>query len=196
MRRIALSCLCLALSGCGSNTWWHPPFTTGSNPNRPIGDSETMRRVYGDDVTVPALTPEPGDIWPGPLPPTQTLQDLEAGQPAAREQPDPGSPLFRTPTTPPVARGSSTPPGTVQPGLTPIPPPSAPRSVDTTPPARSPAGQVTSTPQGPGVTSGGTNSYQTITTPGGGSAIVVPNGSGTSTIIHSDGKIETVPTPR
>jgi len=76
------------------------------------------------------------------------------------------------------------------------PPPSAPRSVDTTPPARSPAGQVTSTPQGPGVTSGGTNSYQTITTPGGGSAIVVPNGNGTSTIIHSDGKIETVPTPR
>ena len=86
--------------------------------------------------------------------------------------------------------------GTVQPGLTPIPPPSAPRSVDTTPPARSPAGQVTSTPQGPGVTSGGTNSYQTITTPGGGSAIVVPNGNGTSTIIHSDGRIETVPTPR
>ena len=37
---------------------------------------------------------------------------------------------------------------------------------------------------------------QTTTTPGGGSAIIVPNGNGTSTIIHSDGRIETVPTPR
>jgi hypothetical protein len=52
------------------------------------------------------------------------------------------------------------------------------------------------TPQGPGVTTGGTSGYQTLTTPGGGTAIVVPNGNGTSTIIHSDGRIETVPTTR
>ena len=46
------------------------------------------------------------------------------------------------------------------------------------------------------MTNGGTGGYQTTTTPGGGSSIIVPNGNGTSTIIHSDGTIETVPTPR
>src|SRR5690349_25099900 len=78
MRRIAFACLCLALSGCGYNTWWNSPFSSGSNPNAPVGDSENMRRVMGVGVEAPPLTPEPGDIWPGPLPPTPTLQDLEA----------------------------------------------------------------------------------------------------------------------
>jgi ABC-type hemin transport system ATPase subunit len=35
-----------------------------------------------------------------------------------------------------------------------------------------------------------------MTMPGGGSAIVVPNGNGTSTVIKSDGSIETIPTPK
>ena len=30
----------------------------------------------------------------------------------------------------------------------------------------------------------------------GGSTLVVPNGNGTSTIIHPDGSVETVPTPK
>ena len=88
-------------------------------------------------------------------------------------------------------------PGPNQPGLTPLPAPTRRRARPIpTPPARNPAGQVYTTPQGPAVTGGGTSGYQTITPPGGGSAIVVPNGNGTSTIIHSDGRIETVPTPR
>ena len=173
--------LCLSLSGCGYNTWWNPPFTSGSNPNFPGGDSENMRRVAGEDVDASPLTPEPGDIWPGPLPKEPTLQELEQqGQPSGPERPVPGSPDFRS----------------QQPY---VPPPSAPigpRPTDTTPPARNPAGQVYTTPQGPAVTGGGTSGYQTITPPGGGSAIVVPNGNGTSTVIHSDGRIETVPTPR
>lgn len=201
MRRIAFTCLCLALSGCGFNTWWNAPFTTGKNPNMPIGDSENMRRVTGEQVEAPALTTEPGDIWPGPLPPTPTLQDLEQqGEQGAPERPVPGSPEFRgqPPNLPPqpAPRGSSTPPGSTQPGLPNLPAPSPPGPISTTPPARNPAGQVTPTQQGPGITTGGTSGYQTLTTPGGGSAIVVPNGNGTSTIIHSDGRIETVPTPR
>ena len=43
----------------------------------PVGDSENMRRVMGEQVETPPLTPEPGDIWPGPMPPAPTLQDLE-----------------------------------------------------------------------------------------------------------------------
>lgn len=196
MQRIALACLCLALSGCGFNTWWNPPFTTGVNPNMPASDSENMRRVMGQDVEAPMLTPEPGNVWPGPLPPEPTLQDLQqqAGQTAPR------SPDYRVqpPNVPPPLpnRGSSTPPGSNQPGLAPLPAPSAPQATNPTPPARNPAGQVIPTDRGPAVTNGGTSSYQTTTTPGGGSAIVVPNGNGTSTIIHSDGRIETVPTPR
>jgi hypothetical protein len=190
MRRTALAGLCLALtsSGCSYNTWMEPPFTSGTNPNAPIGTSENLRRVTGEEVPTSPLTPEPGDIWPGPLPPAPTLQDLEQqGAQTEPQRPTPGSPEYR---------GSSTPPVSAQPGLAPLPEPAAPRPTDTTPPARNPAGQVYSTPQGPGVSTGGASGYQTLTTPGGGSAIVVPNGNGTSTIIHSDGRIETVPTPR
>ncbi|HLJ06064.1 MAG TPA: hypothetical protein VKT26_07320 [Acetobacteraceae bacterium] len=203
MRRIALTCLCLALSGCGFNTWWNPPFTSGFNPNFPAGDSENLRRVTGEQVDMPVLTTEPGDVWPGPLPPEPTLQELEqqTGQQGQTEQPVPGSTNYRSQAPnlppPPARRGSSTPPVPNQPALPPLPNPAPPQATNPVPPpARNPAGQVYQTPSGPAVTNGGTNSYQTTTTPGGGSSIVVPNGNGTSTIIHSDGTIETVPTPR
>ncbi len=204
MRHFAFTCLCLALTGCGYSTWSDLPFTTGSNPHMPAGDSENMRRVIGVQADAPPLAPQAGNIWPGPLPPAPTLQDLEQqGTPSGREQPVPGSPQFQQTQPPPnlppppAGRGSSTPPVSNQPGLPAVtPPPSPPATSSTAPPARNPAGQIYQTPQGPGVATGGGPGYQTITTPGGGSAIVVPNGNGTSTIIHSDGRIETVPTPR
>jgi len=111
MRRIAFSCLCLALSGCGYNTWSNAPFTTGSNPNFPAGDSENLRRVTGEQVEMPVLMTEPGDVWPGPLPPEPTLQELEqqTGQQAQPEQPVPGSPDYRNQAPnlppPPARRG-------------------------------------------------------------------------------------------
>jgi hypothetical protein len=201
MRRSAFICLCLALGGCGYSTWSDLPFTTGSNPHMPAGDSENMRRVIGVQTDAPQLTPEAGNIWPGPVAPSPTLQDLEQqGVQPGRERPVPGSPEFQGQPPnlppPPPGRGSSTPPVSSQPNLPPVTPPAPPATTSTAPPARSPAGQVLQTPQGPAITSGGGTGYQTITTPGGGSAIVVPNGNGTSTIIHSDGRIETVPTPR
>jgi hypothetical protein len=201
MRRIALTCLCLSLSGCGYSTWSDPPFTTGRNPNMPAGDSENMRRAMGEQVGVKPLTPEAGDIWPGPIQAPPTLQDIEQqGELGQPERAVPGSPEFqgKAPNLPPppARRGSSAPPIPTQQGLAPLPTPSAPQPSNPTPPGRNPAGQVYQTPNGPAVTNGGTNGYQTSTTPGGGSSIIVPNGNGTSTIIHSDGKIETVPTPR
>ena len=201
MRRLMLSGLCLMLSGCGGysyRTWWNPPFTTGFQPHAPVGDSENMRRARGDDVIVQALVPEPGDVWPGPLQPEPTLEDLvKQGNTGAPEQSVPGSPLQRG-TQPPI-QGSATPPASAQPGLSPLPkapaaPPAPPPAAR--PPGRNPAGQVLQTPGGPAVTSGGTGGYQTLTEPGGGSAVVVPNGNGTSTIIHSDGRIDTVPTAK
>jgi hypothetical protein len=208
MRRFATLCLALLLAGCGYNTWWNPPFTTGYLPYVPTGDAENLQRARGQDVNVPPLTPQPGDVWPGPVPPTPTLQELEQeGNQTGPEQPVPGSPLSRgatpqdqeAPPSPPpnVAHGSSTPPGLVQPGLPPLPQarPSVPSRLPSAPTGPSP-GQVVQTPSGPGVTTGGTSGYQTMTMPGGGSAIVVPNGNGTSTVIKSDGSIETIPSPK
>jgi hypothetical protein len=205
MRRIALLGLALALSGCGYKTWWNPPFTAGYNPNQPVGDSENLLRVQGQNPEVEPLTTEPGDIWPGPLAPSPTMKDLvtQEGESTHPELPVPGSPLQRG-TVPPYpspnpSSGSSTPPGPVGPGLsTPqsAPPLSSYAAPPAAPPGRSPGGQVIQTPGGPAVTTGGGPGYQTTTTPGGGQAIVVPNGNGTSTVIHSDGRIETIPTPK
>jgi hypothetical protein len=94
MRRIALVSLTM-LSGCGYNTWWNPPFTTGFSPNTPVTTSVNMSRVKGQGVAVTPLTTEPGDIWPGPLPPPKTLQDLERQSPMSSQAPAKGSPLDR-----------------------------------------------------------------------------------------------------
>jgi hypothetical protein len=205
MSRIASLALALILSGCGYKTWWNPPFTGGYNPNMPVNDSENMRRVQGQDTSEPPLTTEAGDIWPGPLAPPPTLQDLEAtgGLTPQPEAPVPGSPLSRgvgTPyPSPNPGTGSSTPPGNSQPGLVtpqPAPPLSSYAAPPAAPPGRGQTGQVIQTPGGPTVTTGGGPGYQTTVSPGGGQSIVVPNGNGTSTVIHSDGRIETIPTAK
>jgi hypothetical protein len=205
MQRIALLTLALMLSGCGYKTWWNPPFTGGYNPNLPRTDSENMRRVQGEEPAVPTLTTEPGDIWPGPLAPPPTLKDLETagGVTPQPEAPVPGSPLSRgIPApypSPSESTGSSSPPENNQPGLA-APQPAPPLSSYAAPPAasvgRGSAGQVIQTPGGPSVTTGGGPGYQTTISPGGGQSIIVPNGNGTSTVIHSDGRIETIPTAK
>jgi len=206
MWRIALLSLALTLSGCGYKTWWNPPFTGGFNPNMPVGDSENMRRVEGYKSTTEPLLTEPGDIWPGPLPPPPTLKDLESagGIAPQPEAPVPGSPLSRGGAAAPVPSptpntGSSTPPANVQQGLA-NPRPAPPLSSYTAPPvvprSNGPGGPVVQTPGGPSVVTGGGPGYQTTIAPGGGQSIVVPNGNGTSTVIHADGRIDTIPTPK
>ena len=205
MRPIVSLALALILSGCGYNTWWNPPFTGGFNPNRPAGAGENMERVQGHEPSMPPLTTEAGTIWPGPLPPPTTLKDLqdagvmtsqpEAAVPGANLRRAGGSPY----PSPNPTVGSSTSPGNVQSDRArprPAPPLASYTSPPAAPPARGPAGQVIQTQEGPAVTTGGGPAYQTMTTPGGGQSIVVPNGNGTSTVIHPDGRIETIPTPR
>ena len=211
MRRFATLGLALTLAGCGYHTWWNPPYTTGNLPYAPKGDSENLMRARGDsNVAVAPLNPQPGDVWPGPLPPTPTLQDLEqqGNLDMGPEQPVPGSPLNigtapaqgeAVPSVPPeVTPGSSVPPLSNQPSLAPLPPQhpvTAPPPTAALPAVPAP-GQVVPLNRGQGVTTGGTQGYQTMTLPGGGTAIVVPNGNGTSTVIHPDGTVETVPTPK
>ncbi len=141
--------LTLPLAGCG-DTWWNPPFTGGYSPNRPAMDSDNMRRVTGQDAPTAALESEPGDVWPGPLPPTPSLSDMEGqnGIGSAAQQPNYGTSALPGPYPARVAAPTA-----------PIAP------VQPTRPART-------------------------------APVVVPNGNGTSTVIHPDGRIETILTPK
>src|SRR5271154_1183573 len=110
MRCIVIASLTMMLGGCGYNTWWNLPFSTGTNPNLPLTNSVNMTRVLGQGVAVTPLTTEPGDIWPGPLKAPKTLEDLEreSPEPMQPEAPTKGSPLSRgaNPLLAPVPSGA------------------------------------------------------------------------------------------
>ncbi|HTW26305.1 MAG TPA: hypothetical protein VME92_04185 [Acetobacteraceae bacterium] len=192
----------LALAGCqGFGTFAGDTFSLpGTNPNEPIGASETIHRVEGAPVQVEPLTPEPGNMWPGPPPPMPTLGEVEREQGLNPSMPPPGTgvlPPNYGHTEPGVTpHGSSTPPGNVQPGLPPLPnlPPISPE-IPT--PAVPESGQPVQTPNGPAITTGKSGNVQTVTPPGGGGqGILIPNGNGTSTLILPNGQVQTVPTPK
>lgn len=204
MRRYALLVPLLALPGCtGFGTFISHTFTDPTaNPNIPMADSETIRRVLGQPPTITPLQPEPGNVWPGPQKPEPTLNDIANNQntedrrgfpPTVTPGAQPGLPAGRQPRP----LGSSTPPGSNQPdtGAFPVNPGPLPRPPTSTP-GPGPQGRIVQTPQGPAVDAGGNNSYRQLTTPQGPGAIMVPNGNGTSTIINPNGSIQTVPTPR
>lgn len=203
MRLIASLGLLVALSGCGhiasspfdgfggflADT--HSPLR---NPNLPLGDSENMRRVMGEPSATEPLEPEPGNVWPGPLPPDMTLQDIQRGNDA--DVLKPGEELqYGAP------RGSSTPPGPllqqpVQNGQRIQPTPQ--NTPTTVPPVAQPAPRdpFISTPNGPAALGNGGGKVQTYSGPRGGTGIVIPNGNGTSTLVAPDGSVQTVPSPR
>ncbi|MBV8577566.1 MAG: hypothetical protein JOZ58_21325 [Acetobacteraceae bacterium] len=195
MNRIALLGLVLPLAGCaGFGDFLGNTSTYGTNPNAPVVNSENARRVLGLDTTVEPMGTEAGNVWPSNLPSTPSLQEFEKGTQETAPPPSGQAPFLPDHRQP--RPGSSTPPGSNQPGLPPEMqiPPQAPPPVSNVPPAP-PPGQPVQTQRGPGVTTGGTSGYQTLTTPQG-QAIIVPNGNGTSTVIHPDGTVETIPTPR
>jgi hypothetical protein len=168
MRRLAMLAVLFALSGCGLDTFFGDTQSIYWNPNRPIGDSENMRRVKGIEPSLEPLKPEAGNVWPGPIPAEPTLEDLQRTQSQDLMQLNgttaPGSagtgpalPAHQQPR-PAVPPGGSTQSG--------LPPELAP--MRTIPPASGPD-------------SGN---------------IVVPNGNGTSTVIRPDGSVITIPTPK
>jgi len=200
MRRIASLGLLLAVAGCGQyggQFVGNPTDGMGGfiadthnvvrNPNSPAGGSSNVRRVLGEDEATQPLEPEPGNIWPGPLPPQKTLEDLERNPDALLR---PGDEIdLQHPN------GSGTPPASAQPST--VQPAPAPM------PAPRPASQSapkSSTMQTPGGTAvlnqGSSSSVQTYTDPKGGTGLMVPNGNGTSTMIAPDGSVQTVPTPK
>ena len=198
MRRIALLGLTLLLPACqtmvgsplaGAGGFLGDTMTYHLNPNQPIGNSPNMLRAMGRQVEEPPLTPEPGDVWPGPVAPEPTLQDIQRQQNQELENP------LQTPPPGPAPRGSSTPPGP-PPALPTFPARQAAPPPPALPPISGPTSRVYPTPGGPDVGTQGGNGVQTYTAPGGGMGIVVPNGNGTSTLIAPDGTVTTVPNPR
>ena len=203
MRRLPPLLLLIGLSGCtGLGEFVDHTFSNPArNPNLPMADSENVRRVRGLDPAIQPMEVEPGNVWPKFDRQEPTLEDLannprlenERGfEPTVVPNAQPGLPAHRQPR--PV-RGSSTPPGEVEPNLTTIP---SPRITPPPPTANAPPppGGVVVTPQGPAVDAGGTSFYRQLNTPSSTGAIIIPNGNGTSTVINPNGSIQTVPTPR
>jgi hypothetical protein len=195
MWRIALLGLTLLLPACqtlvgnplsGFGGFIGDTETYHLNPNRPVGDAPNMLRAEGRPADLAPLTPEPGDVWPGPITPEPTLQDIERQQNQSEV----------TPQMAPRAlpRGSSVPPGP-QPALPQLPPPPPVAAQPPMPPAPPPATQTYQIPSGTAVGTQNANGVQTYTDQNGGVGIVVPNGNGTSTLIGPNG-VSGAPTPR
>ena len=200
MRRFAVFGLILLLPGCAYfGDFLGDTATLGTNPNRPVGQSETLRRVEGVDTDTRPLQPEAGNVWPTEIRALPTLQDLEkegnAGGSPAAPPPDLGPylPDHRQPRPVPGSSSAPPPPGPGLPSVQNAPVQPEPNTVAPLPPRE--AGKVYQTPSGPAIGTGGANGVQTLTSPRGNS-IVVPNGNGTSTVIGPDGTIQTIQTPK
>jgi len=167
---MSLFAVLLLLSGCGLGTFMGDTQSIYWNPNRPIGDSENMRRVKGIEPSLEPLKPEAGNVWPGPVPAEPTLEDLEHSQ---------NQDLLQL-NAPPPTQGAT--PMSTLPQVGPALPdhmqPRPPASASSVPPELRPMRNMP-----PSATSESGN-------------IVVPNGNGTSTVIRPDGTVVTIPTPK
>ncbi len=76
--RLIPLCLILPLAACTSDlhfaadSLW--PF---GNPNAPANDSETAQRARGEVAAVQPIAPQAGDVWPGPVQPVPTINDIQ-----------------------------------------------------------------------------------------------------------------------
>lgn len=168
----------LLAQGCvGFDNFIDNTLTTGTNPNRPLGDSINMRRVQGVAATDEPVLAEPGNVWPRGVERMPTLQDLEGGA-MPGQGPGQGSPAA------PMPRRSSAAPAPV---------------IAATPQAASPEREASAaeTPLLPDLARPATGGqrYRTVSTPTG-TTVVAPNGDGTATMMRADGTVETVPVRR
>jgi len=193
MRRSALIVpmfgIMLALPGCaGLDDFLARTFSAAENPHKPMGDSLNMRRVQGLVADAAPLVPENGNVWPRGVERLPTLQDIESGstpapQPSAKRRTSRVEPPAPTPAPAPQAALPLAPAPLAAASLAP-----APRGAQ----AAAPAPTLPTT-----IASAGSKEsrYQTVSTPTG-TAVLVPNGNGTSTLMRSDGAMETVPATR
>lgn len=188
MRRLLPFGLLLLLPGCdyvgnplvGFADFISDTLTFHTNPNRPDSDAPNVKRATGVAVVADPLLPEEGHVWPGPLPPTKTLADLQKD--TSGLEPD-VAPM----------RGSSSSPTTVSPNVPALKITPAPLSQPVPP---KPQSRVFQTPTGPAISTIGGNGVETFTSSNGMMGTVINNGNGTATLVRSDGVSTVVPMPR
>jgi hypothetical protein len=174
------------------------------HPNRPIGNSETIRRVEDKQVAIEALKAEPGNVWPGPVPPEPTLEDLQKMPPKPLPDLTGSTPptLSNRPALviPAIPHHLQPRPGDDEGVLTgPLPgagPPPAAGAGGPLPQGASPQGVITPTPKGNAVSTRNPSGIGQVNPSDKQNGIVVPNGDGTSTVIAPNGAISTIPTPK
>lgn len=150
-----------------------------ANPNRPVGDSPNVQRVMGKGYEPEPLLPEPGNVWPGPLPEPKTLSDLQKEGALGGADPAPAPAPVMAPR--PAPRASAAP---------------AAAPIGTAPSIPAPRGRILQTPAGPGVTTMGPNGIETIMLPNGQQGTVMQNQNGTANVLMPDGRNFSVPYPR
>lgn len=176
----------LTLPGCvGFDDYFDNTHSLGSNPNIPMGDGLNMRRVQGQTAAITPIAPEPGNVWPRSVEPLPSLQNIEPDRGGA-----PRGATSQRPAQTGALPTSLAPMSMTPPSLTPSAAPPAPLAAAPTLPQT-----VIPTASGPAIVTTGTERYQTVNTPTG-TAVVVPNGNGTATLMRADGTMEVVTVPR
>jgi hypothetical protein len=162
----------------------------GQPPQQILDDSVTIGRLRGGEPSGEHLLPEPGNVWPGPLPPRTTLANPDAALRGVPEFPGPTSSMPTTePTRGAMPSSSSGPPrGLPQSSLAPTvrPTPASGSTIMSVPPApqfeTAPRadGRVLMTPNGPVVTTGGTSRVQSTMGANGQAGVAVRDGNFTT----------------
>ena len=155
-----------------------------ANPNRPLPESDNIRRAMGEDVQVEPVVTEAGNIWPSQPRAEPTVQALQRAPDPTPPRPAVAAPVPQaTPARPAVAPTAPAPT-----------PASAPASAAPIAPANT-AGTL-STPKGNAILTTGPNGIITYTLPSGATGRAIDNGNGTMTLIGADGQVMSVPAPR
>jgi hypothetical protein len=193
----SLPVLMLLLSGCaGVGNYMQSTLSPSGNPNAPKTEALNMQRARGEAVAVQPITPMPGDVWPGPVPPVPTLDQIQKRMNTPLSQEYNQQYNASAGAAPSSSDRSSLlgPPGVtsriINPAFVPPPVPASP------PPFQ--VGQELMTPYGPaGVVTGSSNGRYQMVAPinGQGGGMLMPNGNGTATLIGPDGQQTTVLQP-
>lgn len=194
MRPFASLVLLLPLAACGTvgNIVGNPfdgfadflgdTVSFKANPNRPVPESDNIRRVMGQDVQAEPILSEAGNIWPA-------MPRVEPTKSALEQPPAPLS------MRGPVGSPSGTSPGTAPLPLTPVPAAtSAAPSIPSAAPIASGTALVTG--KGAAIITTGNSGIMTYTLPSGATGRAIDNGNGTMTLIGTDGTVMTAPAPR
>lgn len=169
MRKAALLGVCVMMSGCAGfeKVMSDTISLPGENPNAPAGSDLNMRRVQGQATKEVPILPQGGNVWPGPPDPLPTLEDVARGRAGRPAGADLPATGPQLPDGQEISIGEkeSIHKGVVASGLY-----GGPELGHTAAPA--------------------TGGVKPVAAP-----IEIPNGDGTTTLVHSDGSISTIGTP-